>query len=109
MRQRVSLREHFKRGNAATTFIVAGHGSMCRRHVGGPNGILAVLEALDSAFAGTATRFHLPDYPSCSASFRVIRKENMVLPTGESMARNAVQFQRGLSEAEFERLYGTKA
>ena len=36
-----------------------GIGSMCRRHVRGPNGIIRVLEALDSAFAGTATRFHL--------------------------------------------------
>jgi hypothetical protein len=36
-----------------------GVGSMCRRHVGGPNGILSVLRVLDDTFAGTNTRFHL--------------------------------------------------
>ncbi len=36
-----------------------GVGSMCRRHVGGPNGIMSVLCMLDDAFAGTNTRFYL--------------------------------------------------
>jgi hypothetical protein len=40
-------------------FPLVGVGSMCRRHVGGPNGILAVLETLAGAFAGSETRFHL--------------------------------------------------
>jgi hypothetical protein len=38
---------------------LVGIGSMCRRHVTGPNGVIQVLNALDSAFAGTTTRFHL--------------------------------------------------
>lgn len=38
---------------------LVGIGSMCRRHVAGPNGVIQVLKALGSAFAGTATRFHL--------------------------------------------------
>ncbi len=40
-------------------FPLIGVGSMCRRHVEGPNGILAVLETLRGAFAGMETRFHL--------------------------------------------------
>lgn len=36
-----------------------GVGSMCRRHVEGEHGILRVVEELDRAFAGTATRLHL--------------------------------------------------
>jgi hypothetical protein len=32
---------------------------MCRRLVVGTNGVFQVLKALESAFAGTATRFHL--------------------------------------------------
>jgi hypothetical protein len=55
--------EHYLRCIDRMPFVLdcplIGIGSMCRRHVGGPNGIIRVLEALDSAFAGTATRFHL--------------------------------------------------
>lgn len=40
-------------------FPLIAVGSMCRRHVTGPNGILAVLDVLSDMFAGTATKFHL--------------------------------------------------
>ena len=55
--------EHYLRCVDRMPFVLdcplIGVGSMCRRHLGGPNGILHVLEALESAFAGTGTRFHL--------------------------------------------------
>lgn len=38
---------------------LVGIGSMCRRHLQGPHGILHVLNALDRAFEGSAARFHL--------------------------------------------------
>ncbi len=38
---------------------VIGVGSMCRRHVHGPNGILAVVSTLDRKLAGTDIKLHL--------------------------------------------------
>lgn len=43
----------------ALDFPVLGVGSMCRRHVGGPNGILAVVDSLDRALGDAATTLHL--------------------------------------------------
>jgi hypothetical protein len=55
--------EHYLRCIDRMPFVLdrplVGIGSMCRRHVCGPNGILRVLDALDNAFAGTSTCFHL--------------------------------------------------
>jgi hypothetical protein len=46
-------------GDLLTGAKVVGIGSMCRRSLHGPRGILAVLDALESEFRGTATQFHL--------------------------------------------------
>lgn len=55
--------EHYLRCIDRMPFVrdcpLVGIGSMCRRHVAGPNGIVRVLEMLDSAFSGSGTRFHL--------------------------------------------------
>lgn len=55
--------DHYLRCIERMPFVLdwplVGIGSMCRRHIVGPNGVIQVLRALESAFAGTATRFHL--------------------------------------------------
>jgi hypothetical protein len=43
----------------ARDFPQVGIGSMCRRHLHGEHGILHVLDVLDRAFSGSATRLHL--------------------------------------------------
>src|ERR1700759_5533149 len=49
-----------------------------------------------------------PAYALSSADFvwQILRKSSD--GEGTAMARNSVQFQKGLSEAEFEALYGTE-
>ena len=42
-----------------TPFPLVGVGSMCRRSVGGDDGILRVVDRLDRAFEGTGVRLHL--------------------------------------------------
>ena len=50
------------------------------------------------------------DYAPCSAARRRSQTMNIDrFPRGFNMARNTVQFQKGLSEPEFERQYGTEA
>ena len=38
---------------------LVGIGSMCRRHTHGEHGVLHVLDKLDRAFGGSASRWHL--------------------------------------------------
>ncbi len=38
---------------------LVGIGSVCRRHLHGPNGVMHLLDVLDRAFTGSAARFHL--------------------------------------------------
>src|SRR4051794_20065005 len=51
----------------------------------------------------------LPDYAASSAAQRMVHIMNIMGLGRAAMARNAVQFQKGLSEAAFEDLYGTEA
>ena len=51
-----------------------------------------------------------PDYAPCSADSAVVQLLGCGgLTRGWPMERNSVQFQKGLSEAEFDRRYGTEA
>src|SRR5208282_2886239 len=51
----------------------------------------------------------LPAYPYCSAALCMVQSMNRRgFGGGGAMARNLVQFQKGLSEQEFDRLYGTE-
>src|SRR4051795_6410564 len=50
-----------------------------------------------------------PDYAASSAAQRMVHIMNIMGLGRAAMARNAVQFQKGLSEAAFEDLYGTEA
>ena len=69
--------EHYLRCIERMPFVadypLIGVGSMCRRHVAGPNGILRVLDALESAFAGTGTHFHLFGLKSQGIQHAVMR------------------------------------
>src|SRR5208282_3322515 len=50
-----------------------------------------------------------PAYPYCSAALCMVQSMNRRgFGGGGAMARNLVQFQKGLSEQEFDRLYGTE-
>jgi len=50
-----------------------------------------------------------PDYAPCLAAHALVQIVNkQQLKEGWAMARNKVQFQKGLSEPGFERLYGTE-
>ena len=50
-----------------------------------------------------------PDYAPCSAAHGLVQiVSKQQLKEGWAMARNKVQFQKGLSEPGFERLYGTE-
>src|SRR5208282_5174918 len=51
----------------------------------------------------------IPAYPYCSAALCMVQSMNRRgFGGGGAMARNLVQFQKGLSEQEFDRLYGTE-
>ena len=50
----------------------------------------------------------VPAYPLSSADSPWQTRRKLTDGEGIAMARNRVQFQKGLSEAEFEELYGTE-
>ena len=63
----------------------------------------------DDTGARHAGKNGFPDYAPCSAAEIFVQEpEHWPIPRGSSMARNTVQFQKGLSEPEFERQYGTE-
>src|SRR5208282_4068949 len=62
-----------------------------------------------SRFRLVNQRIGFPAYPYCSAALCMVQSMNRRgFGGGGAMARNLVQFQKGLSEQEFDRLYGTE-